>query len=206
MSVSYAALNGDAGMITVKLFRRSDNVQVGPTNLSIYNFGFSEKDEESESNEIFTNINDKLIKDFYGYRKRIYFTLVNGANIPSPTANSDSPATNIHLVKTFVSCINLINAHQKDYRMQIQYRSMSSYGLIEDAIYVGDFQLKEFKEDSSSAQTIEFEFVSALPKEPINIGYSTLVSNIQLEDNDLGVVLLEAGNKVSFETQIDFAL
>lgn len=200
MPVSYTALNGDAGMITVKLFRRSDNVQVGPTDLRIYNFSFSEKDEESESNEIFTNINDKLVKDFYGYRKRIYFTLVNATNVPSPTG-----ATNISLIRTFITCINLINSHSKEYRMQIQYRSTSQYGLIEDAIYVGDFQLKEFKEDSNSAQTIEFEFVSALTKEPINVGYSDLNSNIQLE-NELGVVLLEDGAVITFESQIDFEL
>lgn len=201
MPVSYTAFNGDAGMITVKMFRRRDNVQVGPTDLSIYNFGFSEKDEESESNEIFTNINDVLIKDFYGYRKRIYFTLVNGSSVPSPV----SAATNISLIRSFISCINFINAHSKDYRMQIQYRSVSQYGIIEDAIYVGDFQLKEFKEDSNSAQTIEFEFVSALSKEPINIGYSALNSGVLLE-NGLGVLLLEDGAAVTFETQIDFSL
>lgn len=200
MSANYNAFNGEAGMITVKLFRRSNNAQVGPTDLRLYNVGFSEKDEESELNEIFTNINDKLIRDFYGYRKRISFTLVNGANVPSPTS-----ATNISLVRSFVNCINVINVFPKDYRLEIQYRSVSQYGIIEDAIFVGDFQLKEFKEDSNSAQTIEFEFVSAIAKEPINIGYSSLNSNIRLE-NGLGIILLEDLTAATFETQIDFAL
>lgn len=197
MSVNYTPFNGTAGMITVKLFRRSDNVQVGPQDLRIYNFEFSEKDEESALNEIFSNINDELIKDFYGYRKRINFTLVNGGTVQSPTS-----ATNKSLIRTFVTCINLINSHPKTYRMQIQYRSDSNYSMIDDAIFVGDFELLELKEDSNVAQKIKFEFVSRKPREPILLGNLDFTVYVQTE-NMLGAVLLETGEKLTFETQID---
>ena len=202
MPANYTAFNGDAGMITVKLFRRSDNVQVGTTGLRIYNFGFNEEDEESESNEIFTNINDKLIKDFYGYRKRINFSLVNAANVPSPTSS-----TNASMIKAFISCINLIIAHPLEYRMQIQYRANNQYGIIMDAICVGNFKLKELKEDANVAQVMNFEFVSACVQEPINLGYAGVGTRILLED-ETGVIITEMndGGAITCETEIDFVL
>ena len=66
MSLVYVPINGNAGQATFSLVDR-DTDEVFST-ATVYVADFDEEDEESEFNELFTNIIDDLIKDYHGFR------------------------------------------------------------------------------------------------------------------------------------------
>jgi hypothetical protein len=73
MALIYAPINGKAGSITFSLIDRETAEVFSSATLN--SFEFEEEDEESDFNETFVNINDELVKDYYGYRKRIHSAL-----------------------------------------------------------------------------------------------------------------------------------
>ena len=190
MALIYAPINGKAGSITFSLIDR-ETAEVF-SSVTLNSFEFEEEDEESEFNETFVNINDELVKDYYGYRKRITFSIVNGLSGDGRVLAS----TNLGNILTVISMLNLVNLEPLVYRLEIQYRAGVD-GVISDAVYVGNFKLKEISNKSNSGQIIQLEFVSRTTS---NLLYSVpdYADYICLEDGDN--ILLEDGNDLLAET------
>jgi hypothetical protein len=190
MALIYAPINGQAGSVTFFLIDR-DTAEVF-SSATLNSFEFEEEDEESEFNETFVNINDELVKDYYGYRKRITFSIVNGLSGDGRVLAS----TNLGNILTVISMLNLVNLEPLVYRLEIQYRTGVD-GVISDAVYVGNFKLKEISNKSNSGQIIQLEFVSRTTS---NLLYSVpdYADYICLEDGDN--ILLGDGNDLLAET------
>lgn len=190
MALIYAPINGQAGSVTFSLIDR-DTAEVF-SSATLNSFEFEEEDEESEFNETFVNINDELVKDYYGYRKRITFSIVNGLSGDGRVLAS----TNLGNILTVISMLNLVNLEPLVYRLEIQYRTGVD-GVISDAVYVGNFKLKEISNKSNSGQIIQLEFVSRTTS---NLLYSVpdYADYICLEDGYN--ILLGDGNDLLAET------
>lgn len=188
MSLTYKPINGLAGTIVAELIDRESGDIFSTATLIVS--GFEEEDEQSELTNIFTNINDDLIKDDYGYRKRISFVAVNGV------ASSLGP-DNLLSILSVISMINIVNTEPDIYRLSIQYRAGYDSGIINDAIFIGNVKLTEVSARSNSGQSIQFEFRS---KSTGNLKYeiSDFASNILLESGM--VVLLESGMNLLLES------
>ena len=190
MALIYAPINGQAGSVTFSLIDR-DTAEVF-SSATLNSFEFEEEDEESDFNETFVNINDELVKDYYGYRKRITFSIVNGLSGDGRVLGS----TNLGNILTVISMLNLVNLEPLVYRLEIQYRAGVD-GVISDAVYVGNFKLKEISNKSNSGQIIQLEFVSRTTS---NLLYSVpdYQDYLCLESGDN--ILLENGNDLLAET------
>ena len=192
MSLVYVPINGNAGQATFSLVDR-DTDEVFST-ATVYVADFDEEDEESEFNELFTNIIDDLIKDYHGFRKHIYLSLVNAASIDRYAANTN----NLPNILSILGMINNRLMEPNVYRLQIQYRYAAT---MQDAVYIGNFKLQEAVKNASVGQIISLHFAE---KSAHNLNYSIqdYVDRLCLEafDGEDGYILLEDGGKLLAET------
>lgn len=192
MSLVYVPINGNAGQATFSLVDR-DTDEVFST-ATVYVADFDEEDEESEFNELFTNIIDDLIKDYHGFRKHIYLSLVNAASIDRYAANTN----NLPNILSILGMINNRLMEPNVYRLQIQYRYAAT---MQDAVYIGNFKLQEAVKNASIGQIISLHFAE---KSAHNLNYSIqdYVDRLCLEafDGEDGYILLEDGGKLLAET------
>lgn len=178
MSIIYRPINGLAGTVTFTLRQRySPYTLVNKATLEYA--AFDEEDVDSDFTEIFTNIEDNLVKDFYGYRKVVRFSLFNKSRL-----NTDNSQ-----VLPVVSMINSINKFPDLYKLSIQYRSLADYGTINDALFVGNFKLLEASTKGNAGQTIPLEFMSKSTNDFLNYG----------DDFEISYILLENGGKILLE-------
>lgn len=192
MSLVYLPINGNAGQATFSLVDR-DTSEVFST-ATVYVADFDEEDEESEFNELFTNIIDDLIKDYHGFRKHIYLSLVNAASIDRYAANTN----NLPNILSILGMINNRLMEPNVYRLQIQYRYAAT---MQDAVYIGNFKLQEAVKNASIGQIISLHFAE---KSAHNLDYSIpdYLDKLCLEtfDEDGGYILLENDGKLLAET------
>ena len=194
MALIYAPINGSAGTVTIDLVNRQSPDHSFPS-VTINVINFDEEDEESEFTEIFTNINDETIKDYYGFKKRVSFGLVNGMFGTGGILD----ANNLGNILNIVSILNLANSEPLVYQLNITYRTGTN-GTINDVIQVGNFKLEEVSAKSNAGQIINLEFKSRLSS---NLKYSVDDYNdyLVLEGGpDYDHILLESGGKLLAET------
>lgn len=191
MSATYRPLKGNAGVVKMSLIRkRSGGVPIVPeyiNNIQINVSSFSEKMSESSLNEEIEDINTNLQKNYFGYRQEISFSVINSPRIPLVTGTTKSIR---RCIQEIAQMINAINIAPRDYRLEIQYRDNYTYGTIQDAIYVGDIEIKELSTDSNIAQEFPLSFKSRTTSEP-NFGMDADESTfIILENNSSNNIIL----------------
>jgi len=179
MSIIYRPINGLAGIATFTL-RQKFSPHAIVNQATIEYAAFDEEDVDSDFTEIFTNIEDDLVKDFHGYRKVVRFSMFNKAR----------PDTSDSQILPIISMINSINNAPDLYRLTIQYRSLADYGTINDALFVGNFKLLEASAKGNAGQTVPLEFMSKSTNDFLNYGDDFEISYILLEDG-IGKILLE---------------
>ena len=180
MSIIYRPINGLAGTATFTL--RLKHSPYAIVNQATIDYAtFDEEDVDSDFTEIFTNIEDNLVKDFYGYRKVVRFSMFNKAR----------PDVDESQILPVISIINSINNAPDLYRLTIQYRSLADYGTINDALFVGNFKLLEASAKGNAGQIIPLEFMGKGTSMYLNYGDDFEISYILLEDG--GKILLEDG-------------
>lgn len=178
MSIIYRPINGLAGTATFTLRQRFSPHNI--VNQATIDYAtFDEEDVDSDFTEIFTNIEDDLVKDFYGYRKVVRFSMFNKAR----------PDTDDSQILPIISMINSINNAPNLYRLTIQYRSLADYGTINDALFVGNFKLLEASAKGNAGQIIPLEFMEKGTSMFLNYG----------DDFEISYILLENGGKILLE-------
>lgn len=182
MPIIYRPINGLAGTATFILRQRYSPHTIA-NQATIEYAAFDEEDVDSDFTEIFTNIEDNLVKDFHGYRKVVRFSLFNKSRLDTSSSQ----------VLPVISMINSINRFPDLYRLSIQYRSLADYGTINDALFVGNFKLLEASTKGNAGQTVPLEFMSKGTNDFLNYGDDFEISYILLEDG-IGKILLEDGN------------
>jgi hypothetical protein len=178
MSIIYRPINGLAGIATFTLRQRFSTHAI-VNQATIEYATFDEEDVDSDFTEIFTNIEDNLVKDFYGYRKVVRFSMFNKAR----------PDVDGSKILPVISIINSINNAPNLYRLTIQYRSLADYGTIDDAIFVGNFKLLEASAKANAGQIMPLEFMGKGTSMFLNYGDDFEISYILCEDG--GKILLE---------------
>jgi hypothetical protein len=178
MPIIYRPINGLAGTATFTLRQRFSTHDI-VNQATIEYAAFDEEDVDSDFTEIFTNIEDNLVKDFYGYRKVVRFSMFNKSR-PDVEGSQILPV---------ISIINSINNAPDLYRLTIQYRSLADYGTIDNAIFVGNFKLLEASAKGNAGQIIPLEFMSKSTSKFLNYGDDFEISYILCEDG--GKILLE---------------
>lgn len=186
MSIIYRPINGLAGIATFTLRLRFSPYYI-VNQATIEYATFDEEDVDSDFTEIFTNIEDDLVKDFYGYRKVVRFSMFNKAR----------PDVNDSQILPIISMINSINNAPNLYRLTIQYRSLADYGTINDALFVGNFKLLEASAKGNAGQIIPLEFMGKGTSMFLNYGDDFEISYILYEDG--GKILLEDGGAIAAE-------
>ena len=186
MSIIYRPINGLAGTATFTLRQRFSPYNI-VNRATIEYADFDEEDVDSDFTEIFTNIEDDLVKDFYGYRKVVRFSMFNKAR-PDVSGSQILP---------IISMINSINNAPDLYRLKIQYRSLADYGTINDALFVGNFKLLEASAKGNAGQIIPLEFMGKSTSMFLNYGDDFEISYILYEDG--GKILLEDGGAIVAE-------
>ena len=185
MSIIYRPINGLAGTATFTLRQRfSPHGIVNQTTIEYA--AFDEEDVDSDFTEIFTNIEDNLVKDFYGYRKVVRFSMFNKAR----------PDVDDSQILPIISMINSINNAPDLYRLTIQYRSLADYGTINDALFVGNFKLLEASAKGNAGQTIPLEFMEKGTSMFLNYG----------DDFEISYILLQNGDKILLEDNTSGAI
>ena len=188
MSIIYRPINGLAGIATFTL-RQKFSPHAIVNQATIEYAAFDEEDVDSDFTEIFTNIEDDLVKDFHGYRKVVRFSMFNKAR----------PDTSDSQILPIISMINSINNAPDLYRLTIQYRSLADYGTINDALFVGNFKLLEASAKGNAGQIIPLEFMGKGTSMFLNYGDDFEISyilyendgKILLEDNTSGAIVAE---------------
>lgn len=180
--ITYRPINGNAGQLKFSLINKNTNET--ESEVEIYCANFSEEDVDSDFTNEFVNIQDELIKDYYGYRKHIRFSLFN-------KYMSDTEPNYILYV---IHMINSIQMYPELYRLNIKYRDMST---LYDAVFIGNISLSEINNNSNSAQTIEFEFAERKTDMWLRYDDNFMVSYLLLEDG--GKILLEDGGYILLE-------
>ena len=180
MSIIYRPINGLAGTATFILRQRFSPYAIF-NQATIEYAAFDEEDVDSDFTEVFTNIEDDLVKDFHGYRKVVRFSMFNKAR---PDVDSSQ-------ILPVISMINSINNAPDLYRLTIKYRSLADYGTIHDALFVGNFKLLEASAKSNAGQIIPLEFMNKSTNMLLNYGDDFEISYILYEDG--GKILLEDG-------------
>ena len=178
MSIIYRPINGLAGIATFTL-RQKFSPHAIVNQATIEYATFDEEDVDSDFTEIFTNIEDDLVKDFHGYRKVVRFSMFNKAR----------PDISDSQILPIISMINSINNAPDLYRLAIQYRSLADYGTISDALFVGNFKLLEASAKGNAGQIIPLEFMEKGTSMFLNYGDDFEISYILYEDD--GKILLE---------------
>jgi len=188
MSVTYTPINGNAGTVSFDLVDRQTG-EIFDSIASLDIIEFDEDDEESEFNEIFTNINDELIKNHAGHRKKISFSIVNAGIMGN---------TNLAKIFKLVQFLNIVNYDQETYRLSIQFRGSDTSGVVSDAVYFGNFKLNEISANANIGQTIPLEFRSrttGMLDYSINAFFRYLLlqdGGYVLLQNNTGKVILQA--------------
>lgn len=185
MAIIYRPINGLAGIATFTLRQRFSPYNI-VNKATIEYATFDEEDVDSDFTEIFTNIEDDLVKDFYGYRKVVRFSMFN-------KARSDVDDSQILPI---ISMINSINNAPDLYRLKIQYRSLADYGTINDAIFVGNFKLLEASAKGNAGQIIPLEFMGKGTSMFLNYG----------DDFEISYILYENGGKILLEDSVSGAI
>ncbi len=188
MPIIYRPINGLAGTATFILRQRYSPYTIA-NQATIEYAAFDEEDVDSDFTEIFTNIEDNLVKDFHGYRKVVRFSLFNKSRLDTSSSQ----------VLPVISMINSINRFPDLYRLSIQYRSLADYGTINDALFVGNFKLLEASAKGNAGQTVPLEFMSKGTNDFLNYGDDFEISyilyendgKILLEDNTSGAIVAE---------------
>jgi len=180
MSIIYRPINGLAGTATFILRQRFSPYAIF-NQATIEYAAFDEEDVDSDFTEVFTNIEDDLVKDFHGYRKVVRFSMFNKAR----------PDVDGSQILPVISMINSINNAPDLYRLTIKYRSLADYGTIHDALFVGNFKLLEASAKSNAGQIIPLEFMNKSTNMLLNYGDDFEISYILYEDG--GKILLEDG-------------
>lgn len=180
MPIIYRPINGLAGTATFILRQRFSPYAIF-NQATIKYAAFDEEDVDSDFTEIFTNIEDDLVKDFHGYRKVVRFSMFNKAR----------PDVDGSQILPVISMINSINNAPDLYRLTIRYRSLADYGTIHDALFVGNFKLLEASAKGNAGQIIPLEFMNKSTNMLLNYGDDFEISYILLEDG--GKILLEDG-------------
>lgn len=180
MSIVYRPINGLAGIATFILRQRFSPYAIF-NQATIEYAAFDEEDVDSDFTEIFTNIEDDLVKDFHGYRKVVRFSMFNKAR----------PDVDGGQILPVISMINSINNAPDLYRLTIKYRSLANYGTIHDALFVGNFKLLEASAKGNAGQIIPLEFMNKSTNMLLNYGDDFEISYILLENG--GKILLEDG-------------
>lgn len=193
MSLLYRPINGNAGTATFTLTTKTTPAIV--VNKVIIDYAtFDEEDVDSEFTEIFTNIEDNIVKDFYGYRKVIRFSLFN-------KAREDTTSSQILPV---ISMINSINNHPDIYRLSIQYRSIADSGTINDAVFSGNFKLLEASAKGNAGQIIALEFMNKSTSNFLNYSDGFDISYLLLEDGESNILLESGGNLAAEQIYIGY--
>lgn len=185
MSIIYRPINGFAGTATLTLRQRFSPYNI-VNKATIEYATFDEEDVDSDFTEIFTNIEDDLVKDFYGYRKVVRFSMFNKAR----------PDVIDSQILPIISMINSINNAPDLYRLKIQYRSLADYGTINDAIFVGNFKLLEASAKGNAGQIIPLEFMGKGTSMFLNYG----------DDFEISYILYENGGKILLEDSVSGAI
>jgi len=178
MSIIYRPINGLAGTATFILRQRFSPYAIF-NQATIEYAAFDEEDVDSDFTEVFTNIEDDLVKDFHGYRKVVRFSMFNKAR----------PDVDGSQILPVISMINSINNAPDLYRLTIKYRSLADYGTIHDALFVGNFKLLEASAKSNAGQIIPLEFMNKSTNMLLNYG----------DDFEISYILLENGGKILLE-------
>ena len=178
MSIIYRPINGLAGIATFTLRQKSSPYDI-VNQATIEYATFDEEDVDSDFTEVFTNIEDDLVKDFYGYRKVVRFSMFNKAR----------PDVDDSQILPIISMINSINNYPDLHRLTIKYRSLADYGTINDALFVGNLKLLEASAKGNAGQIIPLEFMEIGTSMFLNYGDDFEISYILYEDN--GKILLE---------------
>lgn len=193
MSLLYRPINGNAGTATFTLTTKTTPAFV--VNKVIIDYAtFDEEDVDSEFTEIFTNIEDNIVKDFYGYRKVIRFSLFN-------KAREDTTSSQILPV---ISMINSINNHPDIYRLSIQYRSIADSGTINDAVFSGNFKLLEASAKGNAGQIIALEFMNKSTSNFLNYSDGFDISYLLLEDGESNILLEDGGNLAAEQIYVGY--
>lgn len=193
MSLLYRPINGNAGTATFTLTTKTTPAIV--VNKVIIDYAtFNEEDIDSEFTEIFTNIEDNIVKDFYGYRKVIRFSLFN-------KAREDTTSSQILPV---ISMINSINNHPDIYRLSIQYRSIADSGTINDAVFSGNFKLLEASAKGNAGQIIALEFMNKSTSNFLNYSDGFDISYLLLEDGESNILLEDGGNLAAEQIYVGY--
>lgn len=178
MPIIYRPINGLAGTATFILRQRFSPYAIF-NQATIEYAAFDEEDVDSDFTEIFTNIEDDLVKDFHGYRKVVRFSAFNKAR----------PDVDGSQILPIISMINSINNAPDLYRLRIKYRSLADYGIIHDALFVGNFKLLEASAKGNAGQIIPLEFMNKSTNMLLNYG----------DDFEISYILLENGGKILLE-------
>lgn len=192
MSV-YVPINGLAGTIKATLFNRDDDTVIGQE-ITLNIFGFKESNEESKDNEIFENMLGDLVKNYYGVRKTISFSVANSAQLGTK---------NLNRVLALCQYINLINIDEVTNRLEISFRQGTRVSaVITDAVYFGELSPQEISDSSNSGQTIAMQFKSRqrmpAPQFVADDINSIMTAYLEKEDEN-GLILLENGGKIVLE-------
>mgnify|MGYP000920879660 FL=1 len=185
MSIIYRPINGLAGTATFTLKQRYSPYAV-VNQATLEYAAFDDEDVDSDFTEIFTNIEDNLVKDFYGYRKVVRFSLFNKAR----------PDVDNSQILPIISMINSINNAPSLHRLTIKYRSLADYGTINDALFVGNFKLLEASAKGNAGQTIPLEFMEKGTSMFLNYG----------DDFEISYILYEDGGKILLEDSVSGAI
>lgn len=190
----YTPIGGHAGKIKATLCRRTGQ-PVGQE-LEMYVFGFSESLEPADGNDVFENILNDLVENYYGERKVITFDVANGGGLGYENLR------NIVLLSGY---IDIIRREPQDYKLQIVFRSDRGIeGRIDDAVFFGDLSPKEISNSSSTGQTISMQFKSRTAQDGVVLDfYDPLnqLSGLLLNENPgFGFIALEDGGALMLET------
>ena len=186
MSSTYLPINGNAGLVSFTLYD-TNGIMVGDAVTSVGVIEFDENDEESELNSVFTNLNDELVKNHFGHRKVISFSLVNANNLGED---------NLAKIFQIVTILNIVNYAPEDYRLQIQYRGNDTAGLILDAIYTGNFKINELSAKANIGQSIPLVFKSKKAG-ILNYSMNSFFLNMLLENGEPMLLERDTGDEAA---------
>lgn len=177
MAIAYYPINGYAGKVSIRVYDYEDEDY--SSTISFYVVDFSESNEDSEYTELFTNINDELIKDYRGYRKVISFSIVN-APFDTGRMIDETNITNIIKLATY---INIVQRYPSIKKLEIVYRSGEISSIIDNAILIGEINLQEISKNANAGQIIPLTFKSKNVYD-IEFAAANYITGISFENED----------------------
>lgn len=190
---SYVPIGGQAGKITVRMFRRANNTQLGNT-LQLSVFGFKESLEDAQDNDMFENILGTLTENYYGERKVISFSVANGSSLD---------AQNLHNIFVLCGYINFIRNQPRIFRLEIEFRKgIRTASVINDAVFFGDRSPQEITDSANAGQTIPMQFKSRTYSNNIQIAFDHIdgiTEEVVSGEETNTIIVLESGGKILLE-------